>query len=82
MHPCVLVVALLDDNVQNWFRHMGWPWYAILPGYWLALIVNVIWLRRWLIRHFDRLAERTSAETELEMPIALPVGEPRGVSPT
>ena len=63
MHPCVLVVALLDDRIENWFRHMDWPWYTLLPCYWLALIVNIIWLRRWVIRHFDRLAERTSAET-------------------
>lgn len=72
MHPAVLVVALLDDRIENWFHRTGWPWYALLPGYWLALVVNVIWLRRWLIRHFDRLAERTSADAHdmMHVPVA------------
>ncbi|MCI0680806.1 MAG: ABC transporter permease [Gemmataceae bacterium] len=62
MHPGVLVVIYLDDRIDPQFQRMGLPWFALLPGYWLALVVSVIWLRLWLIRHFDRLAERTSAE--------------------
>jgi ABC-type transport system involved in multi-copper enzyme maturation permease subunit len=62
MQPGFLVVAVLDDRPENWFRTRGGgpplsaP--AVLAAYWLALVANMHWARRWLIRHFDTLTER------------------------
>jgi hypothetical protein len=62
MQPGFLVVALLDDHPEHWFRSRGTPlaWPLILPAYWLAVVANIVWARRWLIRHFDKLAERSA----------------------
>lgn len=61
MHPAFLVNGLYDARPERWFRVPNWP--LILAAYWLALVVNIVWLRRWLVRHFDALAERTSASS-------------------
>jgi hypothetical protein len=58
MHPGFLVIAVLDDRPEHWFRGGGRDWYMILPCYWAALGLNLVLARRWLIRHFDRLVER------------------------
>ena len=65
MQPAFLVIVVLDDRPETWFRSGSGdflPWFPILLAYWLALVVNVVWMRGWLIEHFDTLAGRTAAE--------------------
>ncbi len=57
MHAGFLTAVMLDDSFEREFR--PWSAFAILPCYWLALVVNIVLTRRWLIRHFDRLAGRS-----------------------
>jgi ABC-type transport system involved in multi-copper enzyme maturation permease subunit len=59
MHPGAITIATLDGRAYNRWFWRGPEWYRLLPAYWLGLVVNIIWVRRWLIRNFDRLAGRT-----------------------
>jgi ABC-type transport system involved in multi-copper enzyme maturation permease subunit len=67
MHPAFLVNGLLDPRPERWFRIREWLMMA--PAYWLALVLNIAWLRYWLVKHFDALAERTSAEMTTASPV-------------
>ena len=78
MQPGFLIVALLDDNPHTWFRRAGPEWIGILPCFWLALILNLWFLRSWLIRHFDQLAERSAEKYNEGTTTFSPVSEKRG----
>jgi hypothetical protein len=43
---------------RPWLRDAP-EWFLLFPAYWLAVIINIVFVRRWLIEHFDRLAGRT-----------------------
>jgi hypothetical protein len=60
MQPGFLVVSLLDDRPENWFRSLGRSWPEMIVCYCLALVVNLVWARRRLIRHFDEWSGRIS----------------------
>jgi hypothetical protein len=58
MIPMVVTLTPLDGRSdRDWF-FPGPPAYLLLPAYWLGLIANIYFVRRWLITHFDRLTER------------------------
>jgi ABC-type transport system involved in multi-copper enzyme maturation permease subunit len=60
MNPAYMTIQPLDGDSYNpfpWFP--GLKWYQPLGCYWLCLLLNFLWARRWLIRHFERLVERT-----------------------
>jgi ABC-type transport system involved in multi-copper enzyme maturation permease subunit len=55
-----LTIASLEDRPldQVFYRWGAAGRTYALPAYWLALIVNLVWARWWVIRNFDRLAGR------------------------
>jgi ABC-type transport system involved in multi-copper enzyme maturation permease subunit len=57
MHPGFLTLVTLDDKIEREFSGHA-PWFLVVPCYWTALVVNIVWARRWMVRHFDRLVER------------------------
>jgi len=57
MHPGFLTLIPLDPRIDHEFRGHA-PWFLVFPCYWAALVVNLVWARRWMIRHFDRLVGR------------------------
>jgi hypothetical protein len=59
MHPAFLTIIALDNSFEREFRDMDWV--SVYASYWLALAVNLVWARWWLIRNFERLVERTGA---------------------
>jgi hypothetical protein len=58
MNAGFATITLLDNRPRRWFDG-DVPWFVVLPCYWAALMINLVWLRGWLIRHFDQLVERT-----------------------
>jgi ABC-type transport system involved in multi-copper enzyme maturation permease subunit len=61
MNPAFMTVRPLDGDPTTWFPGLGsrFGWSTPLVCYWICLIVNFVWARRWLIRHFEQLVERT-----------------------
>jgi hypothetical protein len=57
VNPAFWTVILLDHHGANFFRGRV-AWFPALVCYWTALVVYLLWARRWLVRHFDRLTER------------------------
>jgi ABC-type transport system involved in multi-copper enzyme maturation permease subunit len=60
MHPAFLTMTTLE-RPQQWLDGHQHP-MAILVCYWMALIVNIVWARWWLIRNFEWLVERTGGQ--------------------
>jgi len=58
MHPGYIVMVTLSDPREYWFGGNHLHWFPVLFWYWSALVLNLAWLRWWLIRHFDRFVER------------------------
>ena len=59
MHPAFLTITTLE-RPERWFDGYSRGFW-ILPCYWTALVINIIWARWWLIRNFEWLVERTGA---------------------
>jgi hypothetical protein len=62
MNPAFMTIRPLDGDPATWFPGLAssFEWkYKPLACYWICLICNFVWARRWLIRHFERLVERT-----------------------
>jgi ABC-type transport system involved in multi-copper enzyme maturation permease subunit len=57
MHPAFLSLITLSRNPHREFDGHATV-FLVVPCYWAALIVNLVWARRWIIRHFDRLVGR------------------------
>lgn len=78
MNPAFWVGVLLDRRPPSW--HGSEVWFPGLLSYWIALTIQFLWMRAWLIRNFDRLVGRTDrrplavpALPEPESKTALPV---------
>ena len=65
MNPAVMTIQPLDGEPWNWFQWLvsRTTWQYPLVCYWICLIVNFVWARRWLIQKFDRLVERPHRPT-------------------
>lgn len=68
MHPAFLTLVGLDKHFAREFRGHA-SWVLVYPFYWGALLVNIVWLRWWLIRHFERLVERTDEPIQARLPL-------------
>jgi ABC-type transport system involved in multi-copper enzyme maturation permease subunit len=81
MHPAFLSMQPLVDQPQHWFRQLPWP--VVYMCYWTALILNLLWARRWVIRHFDQIVERPTLPAALQArPRVVLVEQQRAVSPS
>jgi ABC-type transport system involved in multi-copper enzyme maturation permease subunit len=67
INPAYMTIQPLDGPPATWFHGPGFAlqWYKPLGCYWVCLMVNFIWARRWLIRNFERLVERTDKPARL-----------------
>jgi hypothetical protein len=72
MNAAYMTIRPLDGDPATWFPGLAsrpdW-YYKPLACYWICLICNFIWARRWLIQHFDRLVERTYAPSLPSSPV-------------
>jgi hypothetical protein len=79
MHPGLLALLTLDNRPDRWVDGTDPHWTNVLPCYWAALGINLIWARWWIIRNFDRLAERVGPPPRLwPLPVAVVRPRPRG----
>lgn len=58
MHAGCITISMLDDHLHNSFRHFGYNWILPVFAYWIALVINLLWMWWWIISNFDRLAGR------------------------
>jgi ABC-type transport system involved in cytochrome c biogenesis permease component len=77
MHPAYLIVVTLVEKPRNWFGGgytIGIPtellWFPAVLCYWSALILNLLWLRSWLLRNFERFVERPKRPAKIAEPTA------------
>jgi ABC-type transport system involved in multi-copper enzyme maturation permease subunit len=68
MHPGFLTISTLNGHTDRWSQD-GVDKEVLLPCYWAALIVNIIWLRWWTIRNFDRITGRARPRTAVARPV-------------
>jgi hypothetical protein len=75
-----MAIAPLNGAPATWLPELSSRsmWWHPHVAYWLCLIVNFIWARRWLIRHFEQLVERTDkpARAVSNAPLHKRSGEP------
>jgi ABC-type transport system involved in multi-copper enzyme maturation permease subunit len=72
LNPGSLTITPLEPSLWHWSHPSGGP-LPVLMCYWIALTVNFVWARTWLIRHFDRLVERTRTRPSVvEQPPRVP----------
>jgi ABC-type transport system involved in multi-copper enzyme maturation permease subunit len=83
MNPAFMAIAPLDGELRRLFPDpiSGVPWLFGLGCYWICLIANFLWARRWLIRNFERLVERTHRHAESRGADATPLAA-RGADAT
>jgi ABC-type transport system involved in multi-copper enzyme maturation permease subunit len=66
-HPGFWTIALLEGRLERTFGSV--TWYSALAWYLAASILNLLYVRWWLIRHFDRLVERTGKHPTIGWPV-------------
>jgi ABC-2 family transporter protein len=69
MHPGFLTLVTMDRNYPRDFLGKA-TCERVLPCYWAALVINLIWARWWVIRNFDRLVGRTEPLPKMARPAA------------
>jgi ABC-2 type transport system permease protein len=54
LHPGFLAIFFIAERPARWAMEVP-EWEAVLLCYWSVLLINILWLRWWLIRNFERL---------------------------
>jgi hypothetical protein len=68
MNPAYLVVALLAKRPWEMFLNDADLALGVVLAYGAALVVNLVWARRWLARNFDPLAGRAGWQKRPPVP--------------
>lgn len=57
----------MGPGMMNWGYGMGWGWSIIMIAFWIAVIVGIIFLIRWVVLSTDRRHETRSGDSALEI---------------
>jgi len=64
LHPGFLAIFFIAERPVQWPTEIP-EWEVVLLCYWSVLLVNIFWLRWWLIRNFERLVGTASVRRGL-----------------
>lgn len=80
INPAPMLISVLHQQSRRTEVIPGLGVWWVLPylGYWLAIILTILWARRWAIRDFDRLTGRIE---QLPEPIATPAVSTQSTQP-
>jgi putative membrane protein len=59
--------GMMGPGMMNWGYGMGWGWSIIMMTFWIAVIVGIIFLIRWVVLSTDRRRETQSEDSALEI---------------
>ena len=57
----------MGPGMMNWGYGMGWGWSIIMMAFWIAVIVGIIFLIRWVVLSADRRREIRGEDSALEI---------------
>lgn len=59
--------SMMGPGMMNWGYGMGWGWSIIMMAFWIAVIVGIIFLIRWVVLSTDRRRETRGEDSALEI---------------
>jgi putative membrane protein len=57
--------GMMGPGMMNWGYGMGWGWSIIMMVFWIAVIVGIIFLIRWIALSTDRRHETEDSAMEI-----------------
>ena len=57
----------MGPGMMNWGYGMGWGWSIIMMVFWIAVIVGIIFLIRWIALSTDRRHETSAEDSAMEI---------------
>jgi putative membrane protein len=72
---CIIILLItsaygytqMGPGMMNWGYDMGWGWSIIMIAFWIAVIVGIIFLIRWIVVSTDRRHETKTGDSALEI---------------
>ncbi len=59
--------GMMGPGMMNWGSGMGWGWSIIMMAFWIAVVVGIIFLIRWVVLSTDRKSEHRAEESALDI---------------
>ncbi len=59
--------GMMGPGMMNWGYGMGWGWSIIMMAFWIAVIVGIIFLIRWVVLSTDKKDGTKSEDEALEV---------------
>ena len=59
--------GMMGPGMMNWGYGMGWGWSIIMMVFWIAVIVGIIFLIRWIALSTDRRHETSAGDSAMEI---------------
>ncbi len=59
--------GMMGPGMMNWGYGMGWGWSIIMMAFWIAVIVGVICLIRWVVLSTDRKSGSKSEDSAMDI---------------
>ncbi len=57
----------MGPGMMNWGYGMGWGWSIIMMVFWIAVIVGIIFLIRWIALSTDSRRETSAEDSAMEI---------------
>jgi putative membrane protein len=61
------VFAQMGPGMMGWGYGMGWGWSIIMLAFWIAVIVGIIFLIRWIVLSTDKRHGTKTEDSALEI---------------
>ena len=59
--------GMMGPGMMNWGYGMGWGWSIIMMVFWIAVIVGIIFLIRWVVLSTDSRRETRAEGSAMEI---------------
>ena len=59
--------GMMGPGMMNWGSGMGWGWSIIMMVFWIAIIVGIIFLIRWVVLSTDRRHETRGEDSAMDI---------------
>lgn len=57
----------MGPGMMNWGYGMGWGWSLIMIAFWIAVIIGIIFLIRWIVVSTDKGRQSRQEDSALEI---------------
>lgn len=59
--------GMMGPGMMNWGYGMGWGWMIIMMAFWIAVIVGIIFLIRWVVLSTNKGHEAKSEDSAIDI---------------